>query len=142
METLVKELPKELTQDLQELPNLLEELGNLSAFQLYPKRVQKSALIDVLGDKSPLVEVIMERLKANTAPPSTVDKLLSYTLAPSQSQNISYGTFINVAEAILKPTKPFGDESSVRNFFFSKMHSLKDAPLPETEISSVQAMLD
>ena len=74
----MKELPKELTQDLQELPNLLEELGNLSAFQLYPKRVQKSALIDVLGDKSPLVEVIMERLKVSAgAPGSYVDQALN-----------------------------------------------------------------
>ena len=55
---------------------------------------------------------------------------------------MSYGTFIIVAEAILKPTKPFGDERSVRIFLFSKKHSLKDVPLPETEPSSVRAMLD
>ena len=72
-----------MTQDLQELPNLLDELGNLSVFQLIPERVQKLGLIDVLGDKSPLVAAIMERVEVSAgAPGSYVDQALNYELPP------------------------------------------------------------
>ena len=64
-------LPEEMTQDLQELPNLLDELGSLSAFQNYPERVQKVALIDVLGDRSPLVAAIMEPIKVSAGTPGS-----------------------------------------------------------------------
>jgi hypothetical protein len=62
----VKVLPEEITQDLQELPNVL---GSLSVFQLIPEHAQKLLLIHALGDKSPLVAAIMESIKVSAGWP-------------------------------------------------------------------------
>ena len=61
----MKVLPEEMPQDLQELPNVLDKLGSLSVFQPYPEHIQKILLIHALGDKSPLVAAIMERIKVS-----------------------------------------------------------------------------
>ena len=73
------------SRDFQELPNLLDELGSLSVFQLNPERLQRVGLIDVLGDTSPLVEAIMDRVKVSAGAP--VDQALNYELAPSTPLN-------------------------------------------------------
>ena len=61
----MKGLPEDMTRGLQELPNLLDKLGSLSVFQLYPEHVQRVVLIDALGDTSPLVAAIMEHVKVS-----------------------------------------------------------------------------
>ena len=84
----MKVLPEEMTQDLQDLPNLLNKLGDLSVFQNNPEHVQKMVLSHALGDKSPLVAAIMERVKVSAGgPASYVDKALNYELPPSTQLN-------------------------------------------------------
>ena len=84
----MKVLPEHMTQYLQDLPNLLDELVSLSGFQLYPERVQRVALIDALGDRSPLVAAIMDRVKVSAGGPgSYVDQALNYELPPSTHLN-------------------------------------------------------
>ena len=100
--------------------------------------MQKASLRDILGDESELVDKVLESRKevslltnikltyhmfffnrpmlpTPTCPP--VDKLLTYTLAPSQSQKMNVD---NVAEKVLKPTNGFSDENSIRTFYFPR----------------------
>ena len=62
-------LPEELTQDLQGLPSLLDTVGSLAVFQLYPEFIQKWSLVHVLGENSPLVEAIMKRIMVSARGP-------------------------------------------------------------------------
>ena len=94
-------LPEEMTQGLQELSSLLDNnLGSLSVFQLLPEHVQKVPLIDLLGEKSPLVAAIMERIKVSAGGPgSCVDQALNYELPPSTQLN--HEDVVAVLNAIL-----------------------------------------
>ena len=54
-----------MTQDLQDLPKLLDTLGSPSGFQHNPEHIQKLLLIYALGDSSPLVAGIMECIQVS-----------------------------------------------------------------------------
>ena len=62
-------LPEELTQDLPRLAGLLNTVGSLAAFQLNPEFIQKWSLGHVLGENSPLIEAIMERIMVSARGP-------------------------------------------------------------------------
>ena len=72
-------LPEDLTQDLTRLAGLLEDtVGSLAVFQLNPEFIQKLSLGHVLGENSPLVKAIMERIMAATASSSQVLQALHF----------------------------------------------------------------
>ena len=50
---------------VQDLLN--EEVGSVSAFQQYPKRLQKSGLEAALGEDSPLVNKILDAINTVSA---------------------------------------------------------------------------
>ena len=118
-ETLVKVLPEGMTQDFQELPNLLEKMvGSLSAFKIYPEHLQKLSLINALGDKSPLVAAIMECVEASAGGPgSYVDQALNCELPPSTQLNHEY--VVAVLNAILG--QEVMDLRGLCNYFDSKL---------------------
>ena len=71
---------------------------------LNPERVQKLGLIDVLGDKSPLVAAIMERVKVSAgAPGSYVDQALNYELPPRTQ--LTHYDVVNHTENTLRSFK-------------------------------------
>ena len=119
--------------DLQELPNLLDKLGSLSVFQLIPKHIPKMALIHALGDKSPLVAAIMERIKVSAGGPgSYVDQALNCELPPSTQLN--HEDVVAVLNAILG--QKFMDLSGLCNYFDTQLSTSTSTSSVSSEVSS------
>ena len=136
-ETLVKVLPEDMTQHLQDLPNLLDKLGSLSVFQLIPEHIQRMALIDALGDRSPLVAAIMERIKVSAGGPgSYIDQALNYELPPST--HLNHEDVAAVLNAILG--QGFMDLRRLCNFLDTQLSTSSTSSTSTSSVSSGVAL--
>lgn len=64
-ESVVKDLPPEAVEGIDNLPVLLSRKGPLSGFSSMDEDVQKFFLCSVLGEESPLIPLLMEGAKVS-----------------------------------------------------------------------------